>query len=169
MIGAAVLLPVGVLPAADRPLLESEMLYVLHACLMAGICQICMYYAELYDFRVKLNNGKLFIKLLQSLGAAAVALAVLFYLVPALEIARGTLLLSLLCVFGSLAGWRLLYQWLLSTQQFRVNVLIIGTGEEARRLAGELLHSQPLGYNVRGFIGEINEVGKDVYEHENYR
>ena len=169
MISAAVLLPAGGLWLVGQPFLESSVLSVLHAFLMAVVCQMCMYYAELYEFRVTLSNGKLFIKLLQSLGAATVVLAVLFYLVPSLEVGRGMLFRSLLLVFCMLSGWRCLYQWLLSMQQFRVNVLIIGTGEEARRLAGELLSSQALGYNVRGFIGETHEVGKDVYEHENYR
>ena len=162
VISAAVLLPVGGHLLTSGALLEGSGLYILHAFLLAFVCQLCMYYAELYDFRVPLSNGKLFMRLLESLGAATIALVVFFYFVPSLEIEGSPLLLSLLRIFCALAGWRLFYQWVLSVQQFRVNVLIIGTGEEAQRLAGELLKNQSLGYNVRGFVGEKHEVGKDM-------
>jgi sugar transferase (PEP-CTERM system associated) len=37
---------------------------------------------------------------------------------------------------------------------FRVKVLIIGTGVEAKKLTRELLHNKSLGYEVKGFIDE---------------
>jgi FlaA1/EpsC-like NDP-sugar epimerase len=121
-----------------------------------------MYYAELYDFRVVLSNGKLFVRLLQSLAAAAVVLAVLFYLLPSLAVGRGMLSMSLLLTGGVVVSWRFFYQWIFSTRQFKANILIIGTGEEARKLAREVLYKQPLGYELRGFIGENHEVGREL-------
>lgn len=47
-------------------------------------------------------------------------------------------------------------------QQFSTKVLILGTGEEAQKLAGELANSKPPGYEVKGFIGHEHEIGKRV-------
>jgi FlaA1/EpsC-like NDP-sugar epimerase len=158
----AVLLSAVMRLSVGNPIVENSLPYVPDALLIALMCQICMYYADLYDFRAALSSSKLFIKLLQSLATATVVLAMLFYLVPSAIIGRGVLSLSLILSFCLLMGWRLLYQWLFSTQQFKVNVLIIGTGEEAQKLAGELSSNRPLGYDIRGFIGESSDVGKDV-------
>jgi FlaA1/EpsC-like NDP-sugar epimerase len=121
-----------------------------------------MYYTELYDFKIAFNNSRLFIKLSQALAVATVVLAVFFYMAPSLVVGRGVLLSGLVLTFCFVVAWRMLYQGLLSMRQFRVKVLIIGTGEEARKLAGEVLSKQPFGYELRGFVGEDNEVGRDV-------
>ena len=77
-----------------------------------------MYYAELYDFRAALSASQLFLKLLESLAAATVVLALLFYRLRSLAIGRGVLLLSLILSFCLVVGWRLLYQWVLSSRSF---------------------------------------------------
>ena len=136
--------------------------YIPHAFLTALAVQLCMYYADLYDFRVALNNRRLFIKLLQSMTAATAVLAVLFYFVPQLTVGRGIILLGLLLAFACLGGWRLLYQRLQATHPFKVKLLIVGTGEEARKLAGEFLDKELPGFEIKGFIGDTNDVGKNV-------
>ncbi|ETX05368.1 nucleoside-diphosphate sugar epimerase/dehydratase [Candidatus Entotheonella palauensis] len=136
--------------------------YLPHAGLTALVCQVCMYYADLYDFRVGLSDRQLYGKLIRALGAAAVVLTVLFYALPPLTIGRGIMLLSLPLAFALLVGWRLCYRHLQTMQQFRTKVLILGTGEEARKLAGELANSKPPGYEVKGFIGHEHEIGKRV-------
>ena len=51
--------------------------YLPHAGLTALVCQVCMYYADLYDFRLGLSDRQLYGKLIRALGAAAVVLTVL--------------------------------------------------------------------------------------------
>ena len=162
LISIAVLLAVVVRLSVMRPAVEISLPYIPHAVLTAFICQLCMYYAELYDVRVAFSHGQLFIRLVESLTAATVVLALLFYLLQSFMVGRGVLLLSLLLSFCLVVGWRLLYRCVLSSQQFRVNLLIIGTSEEARKLAGEVVGKQHLGYEIRGVIGEENEVGRDI-------
>jgi sugar transferase (PEP-CTERM system associated) len=113
-----------------------------------------MYYADLYDLRAALHGSKLFLQVLQSLSAAAVVLAVLFYLMPSMVLGRGVLLLSMGCIMGVISGWRLFFQWVLSMRQLTMKVLIVGTGEEARRVARELLDRRSLGYEIKGFIDD---------------
>ena len=136
--------------------------YMPHAVLMALVCQLCMYYAELYDLRTALSNRKLFTRFSQAMLAATMVLVMIFYLSPLLHIGRGVFLLSLVLGFSAVTGWRLIYQHLYTLNHFQVNVLIVGTGEEARKLAIEVINNQPLGYRVKGFIGDHDEVGKDV-------
>jgi FlaA1/EpsC-like NDP-sugar epimerase len=142
--------------------LVSSLSNCLHAGLMAFVCQLCMYYADLYDLRVALSSRTLLVKLGQSLGVAAVVLMGVFYLLPQLSVGRGIFVPSLMLAFGLLFGWRLFYQGLHTINHFRIKVLIIGTSEDACRLALELVDKRQLGYDVRGFIGENNEVGKEL-------
>ena len=136
--------------------------YYPHAGLTAFVCQLCMYYADLYDLRVALSGRTLLIKLGQSLGVAAGVLMVVFYLLPQLSVGRGVFIPSLMLAFGLLFGWRLFYQGLHAINHFRIKVLIVGTSEDACKLALELVDKRQLGYDVCGFIGENNEVGKEL-------
>jgi FlaA1/EpsC-like NDP-sugar epimerase len=136
--------------------------FVLHAFLIAFVCLIFMYYAELYNPRLALSSRQLLFKLLQSFGMATVALMAIFYILPQLFVGRGVFLLGLTMAFWCVMGWRRLYRWLHARHQFRINVLIIGSGEEAEHVARSLLSGSPLGYEVKGFIGDSNDLGKDI-------
>jgi FlaA1/EpsC-like NDP-sugar epimerase len=134
--------------------------YILHAFLTAVVCQLCMYYTDLYELRVALSTSALLGKLGRALGAATAVLMVLFYILPPLAFGRGIFAISLVLAWCGLVGWRLLYQRLHTLSQFRVRVLILGTSDEARQLAAELGNHATLGYELRGFVGDTNEVGK---------
>src|SRR5262245_50678656 len=95
LICVAVLLSVVLRISAGSLVLEHSLPYIPHAFLIAAVCQTCMYYTDMYDFRVSLSPSKLFVKLLQSLGVAGVVLAVFFYWLSQLVVGRRILLLSL--------------------------------------------------------------------------
>ena len=138
----------------ERLSLEYSISYIPHAFMVALTCQICMYYANLYDLNSSVSTNKLFIKLLQAFSGTSIALTVLFYLLPQVMVGRGIILPGLAVAFLFVAGWRLFYHCLHVMAHFRVKVLIIGTGVEAKKLARELLHTKSLGYEVKGFIDE---------------
>ena len=50
--------------------------------LVAGVAQVCLYYADLYDLRLVSDRRELFIRIVQALGAASFILAVALLLVP---------------------------------------------------------------------------------------
>ncbi len=160
LIAGAVLLAALIRFSASGIMLSKVLPYIPHASLTALVCQVCMYYADLYDFRLGLSDQQLYVKLIRALGLAAVVLTVLFYALPPLTIGRGIMLLSLPLAFALIVGWRLCYRHLQTMPQFRTKVLILGTGEEAQKLAGELANSQPPGYEVKGFIGPEHEIGR---------
>ena len=136
--------------------------YLPRVFISAAVCQLCMYYAGLYDLRVALRPSVLLSKLGQALGASAIVLLLLFFILPPLAIGRGIFVSSLGFAACGLLGWRLLYQRLHALNRFRVNILILGTDVEAQKLAEELCNHQALGYELRGFIGRVNDVGKDI-------
>ena len=162
LISGAVLVAALIRFSTHGLMLSKGVPYIPHACVSALVCQLCMYYADLYDFRRTLSERRMYRQLARALSLATVVLMVLFYMLPPLFIGRGIMLLSLPLAFSLIVMWRLMFRRLLSKDQFRMKVLIIGTGEEAQRLAKELVRTQPPGYEVKGFVGDAREIGKRV-------
>jgi FlaA1/EpsC-like NDP-sugar epimerase len=111
---------------------------------------------------VALRPSLLLGRLGQALGAGTIVLMLLFFILPPVAVGRGIFVLSLVFAGCSLLGWRLLYQHLHSLNRFRINILILGTDAEAQKLAEELCNNRELGYELHGFIGKNDEVGKDI-------
>ena len=130
--------------------------------LSAVVCQLSLYYGELYELRVTLNTQALVVRISQCFAIAAATLISVFYLLPSLMIGRTAFGLGLGLAWGFLIGWRLFYQRLHTMSQFRVKVLIVGTSEAAQMCARELRQKHPLGYELRGFIGDSHEVGREL-------
>ena len=72
--------------------------------LVVGVCQLCLYYADLYELRGLTSFRDLLVRLLQALGATSLILAGIYYWSPDWIIGRGVFLISV--VFIDLAGRR---------------------------------------------------------------
>src|SRR3954464_6234211 len=68
------------------------------AFLITVICQVCLYYADIYDLRSIGSKLEVFMRVLQALGAASLILATLFYLVPQSRLGSGIVETSLLTI-----------------------------------------------------------------------
>ena len=130
---------------------SSQQGYLGKALLVAVVCQLCLYYGDLYDLRVVSDRRELFVRLLQSLGAAALLLGVAYALMPSLVMARGVFVLSALLVITVVTGWRLALEWL-SRVGPRERLLLVGTGPAAVVLARELYQRKELGVQIVGFV-----------------
>src|SRR5512133_898519 len=75
------------------------------ALLIAAVCQVCLYYADLYDLRVVADRRGLFVRALQSLGAASLILAALYYVFPDLILGRGVFFIAAAFVVLIMVGW----------------------------------------------------------------
>jgi len=113
-----------------------------------------MYYADLYDLKTVRSAYSLFMKLFLSIVAAKVVLTMIFYLSPRLLIDYRVLPISLTIIFVSLSFWRLLYQKLQKISNFKSRILILGSSQEARRIAEDLSTYQPLRYEIKGLIDD---------------
>lgn len=122
--------------------------------LATGIVQACFYLFDLYDLRMIRQRSVLFIRVLQALGLASIALATLFYMVPALTIGRGVFLISILLTLTMMMCWRVFAMWALGHPKMAERVLILGTGPHAVDLAREVLERGNTGFEVVGFAGD---------------
>ena len=120
--------------------------------LIAGVCQLCLYYAELYDFRVLSDRREVFVRLLQALASTSLILAFLYFWFPALVIGRGVFMASAFLVMGALGGWRVFFEWLTRTIGSQERLLLVGTGAATVSLAKELFERKDLGVEIVGFI-----------------
>jgi len=126
--------------------------------LIAAVCQLCLYYSDLYDLRVVADRRELFVRALQSLGAASLMLAALYYLFPNLMLGRGVFFIAAAFVVLIIVGWRLAFEWLAKQARPAERLLLVGTGVAAVGLAIELHERrQELGVEIVGFVDPDGE------------
>jgi sugar transferase (PEP-CTERM system associated) len=122
------------------------------AVLIAAVTQICLYFGDLYDFRTLSDRRELFVRAVQSLGAASLILAAIYYWFPELIVGRGVFMFAALIAITLLFGWRVAFEWTSRRVAPRERLLLVGTGEGAVRLARELYDRRDLGVEIVGFI-----------------
>jgi sugar transferase (PEP-CTERM system associated) len=131
--------------------------------LLMVVVQGSFYLSDLYDFHMIQQRAVLSIRLLQALGLAAVALALIFYTLPQMMLGRGVFLVSLLLILTIMAGWRWFAMWLLGHPRLAERVLVLGAGQSAVELAHEVLARRQAGYQIVGFVGDDPQlVGKSL-------
>src|SRR5947199_1170942 len=156
----AVYVRLGVADAEDA-LINRNGFY--KAALATVFCLTSFYLFDLYDFVVMHDRGELVLRLLQALGLAWVALALLFYVVPQVMIGRGASLISLPVALLMMVGWRLGIHWVLGHPELGERILIVGSGPFAIEVARETLHRPDAGFRIVGFVDNDPElVGKSL-------
>jgi sugar transferase (PEP-CTERM system associated) len=137
---------------------------LMKAVLIAGVCQLCLYFADLYDLRVVADRRDLIVRVLQSLSATSILLAVLYFWFPALIIGRGVFLIAAFLVISTVVGWRLLFEWMARKVGNEEKLLLIGTTPAAVALARELHERRiELGVQIVGFVdADPSRVGQPL-------
>jgi sugar transferase (PEP-CTERM system associated) len=126
-------------------------------------CLAAFYLFDLYDFIVMHDRRELFLRLVQALGLAWIALALLFYIFPHLMIGRGVALFALPMALALMVGWRLSIHWFLGHPDFGERILIVGSGNLAVEVAREVLERPDAGYRIVGFVGtDAESLGKSL-------
>lgn len=121
--------------------------------LIAGVCQICLYYAELYDLRTISDRYDLFVRIVQALGCASFILAALYFWFPALIVGRGVFMFAALIIITLVVGWRLAFGWVSGRVGPRERLLLVGTSQAAIALAAEIFaRRHELGVEIVGFV-----------------
>jgi FlaA1/EpsC-like NDP-sugar epimerase len=123
------------------------------ALLITGICQLSLYYCDLYDLRTSGDRRDVFVRLLQALGTTSIILAVIYFWFPLLIIGRGVFLWACGMVIVLVVGWRVAFDWLSSHAAPSERLLIVGTSAAAISLARELFERRrELGVEIVGFV-----------------
>jgi sugar transferase (PEP-CTERM system associated) len=120
--------------------------------LIGAICQLCLYYGDLYNLRVVATRRELFVRLLQSLGAAGLTIGTMYSVLPNLAVARGVFVTAAGLIIALVTGWRLAFEWVSRRIGPRERILLVGTGEAAVVLARELFTRKELGVHIVGFV-----------------
>jgi sugar transferase (PEP-CTERM system associated) len=125
--------------------------------LITIICQSCLYYNELYDLSVIDNFLELSLRLLQSLGFAAIILAAIYFIMPAAIIGRGVFIISIAFVIILIVSWRFLYRLVLDRGFFNQKVILIGSGELGDNIYNEIINRKDCGYTISVKVTENND------------
>jgi sugar transferase (PEP-CTERM system associated) len=128
--------------------------HISRAILIAVLCQVCLYYAELYDVRVLSDRRELCVRLLQSLGSTSLLLALVYFWFPWLIIGRGVFVLATVMVISAAIGWRLAFEWVSGRVGYRERLLFVGTSAATLSLAREVRARKDLGIEIVGFIDQ---------------
>jgi len=123
------------------------------ALLIAGVCQVCLYYAELYDLRLVSDRRELFVRIVQALGSASFILAAIYFWFPGLVMGRGVFMIAAFMVISLVIGWRVAFEWLSRRVRPSERLLLVGTSTAAVALARELFERRhELGVEIVGFV-----------------
>jgi sugar transferase (PEP-CTERM system associated) len=140
---------------------------MLRAVLFVGVCQLCLHYADLYDFpRIKDVRGFL-VRLVLAVCTTSVILTLAYSCFPRWMIGPGVFLIAASLVMPLVPSWRLIFAWLTRKVAPRERLLIVGTNPAAVQLARELNDRRPeLGVEIVGFAdANVERIGRTVLGH----
>jgi sugar transferase (PEP-CTERM system associated) len=145
-LSANVLVGDHLLPVSSGPTLVWKSL------LIAFVCQLCLYYADVYEFGITADRRELLARILNALGVSSIILAALYLRYPHLMIGHGVVIVAALLAVALVIGWRLTFVWLTKSVAPRNRLLIIGTSASAVSFARELQGRDELGVEIVGFV-----------------
>lgn len=117
-----------------------------------AVCMLCMYYYDLYESSVMANPREVVTRLIQMLGTVSIALALIYFAYPAVQIGRGPFVLWILLAGLLLAASRKLFLTLSRTPVLKERVAILGRGPLACALSAEMQRRPELGFELAGWF-----------------
>ena len=120
--------------------------------LIAFTCQVCLYYADLYEFGMTSDRRELFARILKAVGFSSILTGALYSLFPGLVIGDGVVQITAVIAVALAIGWRITFVWLTTRVAPRQRFLIVGTSATARNFARELQSREEVGVTIVGFV-----------------
>lgn len=108
-----------------------------------------LYLPELYK-----PGRQMFIKLVQATAVATILLFCMYYIFPSFKVWRGILFANMLVLPGALILWRSALSMFVNMNLPSNKVLIIGSGELAKKIGADIYTSQVYGFDLVGFIDD---------------
>jgi sugar transferase (PEP-CTERM system associated) len=131
--------------------------------LIGYVCQICLYYGDLYDDPQLLRDlRQMAVRMLKALGATSIILALLYAQFPDLIVARGVFVVTATIVSASLLGWRAAFRWAATQVGPRERLLLIGRSATANTFERELAERSHHGVEIVGFVEAQPGAGSDA-------
>ena len=124
------------------------------ALLAAGVCQICLYYSDLYDDpRAGGDHSELLVRTVQALGMTLLVLAVMYMWFPVLTIGSGVIAPGVTFAAAGVIAWRITFTWLTRQVGPTQRLLLVGLNASGASLARELHAREELGVDIIGYVG----------------
>lgn len=165
IISESVLIGLGLLFATALRFLDAQAIrdqlrqpdVVLRYGLVVLVCELTLYYCDLYDLQIVSRRSVLFVRLLQALGSACLILALLYFWDPELSLGRGIAAIAAPVIITLVVGWRLLVDTSAPLMRRNERILIVGDGPAGRSVAEDLMKRPELNLKVVGFLSEFEE------------
>jgi sugar transferase (PEP-CTERM system associated) len=141
--------------------LAIEIWIPMKAFLITVVCQVCLYYNDLYDLNITDTFFELGIRLLQALGAAAILLAILYFIFPTCIIGRGIFITSVGFSILFIVTWRFGYSHVLNRGLFDQKIILLGAGGLAVDIINQILEKKDCGYTIAAIITKKKEFAND--------
>jgi sugar transferase (PEP-CTERM system associated) len=131
--------------------------------LVVLVCEVTLYYNDLYNPQVVSRWSEMSLRLLQAFGVSCLALAILYYFAPDAGLGRGVAVLALPTTLVLLLAWRLSLDATGFVPGGPERVLVLGTGPAGISLVREIISRPELHFKVVGFLDEMGEnIGKSL-------
>jgi sugar transferase (PEP-CTERM system associated) len=140
--------------------------WVPHSLLFAGVMFVSMAAMGLYNSRQRARLAGLLSRVAASMLGGAMVIAVIAYLLPALGIERGALLLSTLVSFGAIAVVRILFDFIVDEDVFKRRVLVYGAGRRAGSIVRLRRRSDRRGFVIVGYVAAEGDEVSALRDHE---
>ncbi|MBF0467967.1 MAG: TIGR03013 family PEP-CTERM/XrtA system glycosyltransferase [Desulfamplus sp.] len=144
-----------------------DLFIILRISVVTVVCQISLYYNDLYDFEVASTVSEMIIRLMQSLGVTSIALAVIYFYFPMVIIDEVIFALSIFLLLVFVVAWRLIYISILNKGMFNESIVILGSSRLASDILNEIDTHLDCGYTVMAVIpdsihGHVNNNSEPV-------
>jgi len=130
--------------------------------LATGVCALCFYYNDLYDLTIVHSKTDLLVRVMRAAGTAALALATIGALVPAVNIGHGVFLTSVGLLLVVVPAWRIAFDGVTRDPHLEERILIVGTGSIARLIAWQIENQHDFAYRIVGYLAENGETEVDA-------
>jgi sugar transferase (PEP-CTERM system associated) len=122
--------------------------------LITAVCQLSIYYLDLYDLRALHSMLHVLSRLLCAIGYASLVLALLLFLFPPLRIGKGLLELSFFAIIFVILLWRLFLEWAARVFTAGERILLVGSSDGIASLADEIRLRSDLPIHLIGVVVE---------------
>ena len=132
--------------------------------LITVVCQLSLYYHDLYDFRIVDSIVELGIRLMQALGVVTILFGLAYFFIPDLMIGEGIFVIIVGVMIFLIVSWRIGYNFILDKGLFAQKIFILGSGELAEEIQREIEDKRDSGYHVTQLLEEckLSQANTDI-------
>ncbi len=123
-------------------------LLYLKAFLITLICQVCLYYNEMYDVKIVDDYHTLLGNLARALGSASIILSGVHFVLGDAIISNKTFIYSLILISILVISWRFLYNIILDHGVFKKKIAVVGQSELIETILEEISDKRDSGYQI---------------------